>query len=73
MAESSLSTAGIGKWYHFEVTGLVQDWVRGSLPNNGMLVRGVSGTTAADFQFASNEHGTPSLHPILSVTYRPPS
>ena len=34
-----MATNGIGQWYHFELTALVQEWVDGSTLNNGALLR----------------------------------
>ena len=68
VAESSVTTSGVLKWYAFDVRGLVQGWVSGVLQNNGVLLRAAYST--GSFRFASVENGTPSLRPKLVITYR---
>jgi hypothetical protein len=36
-----------GAWHAFDVTGLVRSWVDGSLPNQGMMVRGPEDSTGS--------------------------
>jgi hypothetical protein len=67
--EDSLTTSGIDKWYAFDVTALVQDWVGGALVNNGVLLGSVSPTSTAMFRFASAQYAVASLRPRLVVTY----
>jgi len=68
--ESSVTTSGISKWYHFNLTILAQDWISGRLANNGVLLRGASSGSTSLFRFASAEVGTSSLRPKLVITYR---
>jgi hypothetical protein len=68
--ESSLTTSGISKWYSFNLTIAVQDWVNGRLANNGVLLRGAESGSTSLFRFASAEVGTSSLRPKLVITYR---
>ncbi len=67
--EDSVSTSGIDKWYAFDVTALVQDWVVG-VPNNGVLLRSASPTSTSHFRFASAEYSVGSLRPRLVIRYR---
>jgi len=69
-AESSVTTYGIRKWYHFDLTDLVQDWVNGSLANNGVLLRGASSWSSGKFYFVSAQDEDIRLRPKLVVTYR---
>ena len=68
-AEATVTTNGIGKWYAFSLTGLVQDWVNGSASNYGLLLRQTASTTGS-FNLTSAESGAPQLRPRLIVTYR---
>jgi hypothetical protein len=68
--ESSVATSGIGKWYHFDVADLVQDWLDGTLPNNGVLLRGALPYASGEFYLSSSEGGSISLRPRLVITYR---
>ncbi len=68
-AESTLTTSGVGRWYSFDVTALVQDWVSAALANNGVLLRQTT-TAAYNFSFASAERADGTVRPKLVVTYR---
>lgn len=68
-AESTFSTSGINKWYSLDLTSLTQEWINGSLANEGLLLR-QAGLTTNMVQFASAEHANTALRPKLIVTYR---
>ncbi len=68
--ESTLQTHSIGKWYSFELTELVQRWVDGTLPNEGVTVRGASPWSTGQFFFNSAESSAVDLRPKLVITYR---
>ncbi|MBM4431046.1 MAG: DNRLRE domain-containing protein, partial [Chloroflexi bacterium] len=68
--ESSFTATGAGRWYSFGLTAAVQDWVAGSLPNNGLLLRSLTSTSTYYFNFVSANGGTVSLRPRLILTYR---
>lgn len=68
-AESTFTTSGLYKWYSLDVTGAVQEWVNGTLANNGWLLR-QPGSTTSSFNFASADNGTLAQRPKLVVTYR---
>ncbi|MHB8793750.1 MAG: DNRLRE domain-containing protein [Thermoleophilia bacterium] len=61
-------------WLDFEITGLAQNWVDGSISNEGMFVK-KSGENPAvrDFKtfYSSDYEGDPSLRPRLVVEYVP--
>ena len=66
--EFALTTSGVHRWYRFNLTALVQQWVDGTAANNGVLLRQGASTPRA-FLFASAEHADPALHPVLVVRY----
>jgi hypothetical protein len=68
--ESSVTTGGIGRWYAFDLTALVQAWVDGTVPNEGVIVRGASPWSTGQFFFNSGESGAVELRPKLVITYR---
>jgi Tfp pilus assembly protein PilX len=65
VASSAITTA-TGDWESWDIKTLVQGWVDGSYPNNGLLLKG-SGTV--NVTFASKENADPTLHPKLEITY----
>jgi hypothetical protein len=67
--ESSVSTSGINKWYSFDVTVLVQQWVNGSVANNGVLLRGASAVSTGEFYWISAEDALVNQRPKLVITY----
>jgi hypothetical protein len=61
-------------WVSFDVTALVRAWVRGELPNHGVVLR--DGSSYADDNpdwrnFASSQDADATLRPTLVVTYDP--
>ena len=62
-------------WYHWDVTSLVRDWVRGEAPNFGMVLRDATGWEDRNTdwrEFFSSQHASdPSRRPKLTVTYNP--
>jgi hypothetical protein len=69
-AQASFGTSGINQWYELDLTTLVQEWVSGSLANNGMLLRGSSAFDLATFYFSSAQGSVAALRPKLVVTYK---
>lgn len=63
---SSISVSGPN--LVLDLTALVQEWVNGSLANNGIMIHDPSGSTDAA-QFYSSNWSTPSQRPELSVTF----
>jgi len=45
----------VREWFQWDVTDIVSDWVRGSLVNNGVLLRGGSPYNETKARFASSE------------------
>ncbi len=50
----------------WEIASLVQDWVTGKYPNNGMLLKAAGGVTVT---FASKEDTTAANRPKLTLSY----
>jgi Tfp pilus assembly protein PilX len=65
VASSAISSA-TGDWESWEIGNLVQGWINGSYPNNGLILKG---TGALDVSFASKEDADSTLHPRLNITY----
>ena len=65
--ESSLTTSSVARWYGFDLTPLVQDWVNGTLTNKGVLLRATY--SSHSFRFASAQNTSASIRPRLVVTY----
>src|ERR671914_268182 len=60
-------------WYHWDLTGLVEDWLSGAAQNNGILLKQANeDTLVTDVEFASSEYWDTSKRPYLEITYRPP-
>lgn len=57
-------------WATWDVTALVQGWMDGSLPNEGVLVRGEEGIHPyVRYVAASKEHSDASKRPYISISY----
>lgn len=69
-AESSVTTLGVGRWYLWPLTDVVQGWVSGGLANNGVLLRGASNVLTGTMSFASADHANVGWRPKLVVYYR---
>jgi hypothetical protein len=72
-AESGIMTSGFGKWYIFPVTPAIQEWVSGTLANNGFLLRAPWTKYAYSIGFASSEYSDTTIRPRLVVTYYIPN
>lgn len=57
-------------WLNWDLTTLVDKWVKGSLPNQGLQVRLGAGMSSATL--VSSDSTTASQRPKLSVTFLPP-
>jgi len=55
--------------YSWDVTGLVQKWVRHEQNNYGLLLRQASIISSSRVQFASSEASTPQRRPKLTIRY----
>ena len=69
LAESTVNAATVLRWYSLDLTALAQQWVDGSLANNGVLLRGGSPTSSAGFYFASANHGNTVLRPRMVIAW----
>jgi hypothetical protein len=61
---------GDWKYYKFDVTDLVRGWVNGTIPNQGVMIRGPEdSSTSAQLGFATlNSSGT-TYDPYIRITY----
>lgn len=62
------------RWYSFDVTDLVDLWVRDPERNRGMVLLAQAGDSNANVEarFASREHELPELRPQLVIVYAVP-
>jgi len=67
--EASMKTAGIRRWYSFNVTRLLQAWTDSSPAPYAFLIRGGSALEKAQLDFASSDFDIPELRPRLVVAY----
>ncbi len=67
---ASTTHAGAGTWLEWDVTTLVDKWVKGSLPNQGVQVR--AGAAIAGLTLSSSDAATAAQRPKLAVTFLPP-
>lgn len=63
-----------GQWYTFDITSLVQSWVSGTTPNNGIAI--IMDTPTGSLVFLDsdglgNPNPNPGLAPILTVVPEP--
>jgi len=66
---ASFLSGGYSKWVSMDLTTLVQAWVNGDLPNNGVLLEeGTSSSTS----FKTSDHATLAYRPYLDVCYTEP-
>ncbi len=61
-------------WFSWNVTGLVQGWWTGTIPNDGLMVRQVSDNTTVlgEKGFYSSDSTNTTLRPELQLTYTTP-
>jgi peptidoglycan/xylan/chitin deacetylase (PgdA/CDA1 family) len=60
------------RWYTFDVTEAVADWLAQPEHNYGILIEGEEGVSKG-LQFASSDHSNVALRPRLTVRYRWPA
>lgn len=65
-------TTGAPVWSSFDLTGLAQQWVNGSVPNYGIMLQVDPLAGSWKRSIASDNHSTQSYHPKLTVTYTIP-
>jgi hypothetical protein len=71
VAVASQTVSIVNTWYEMDVTPLVRGWAADPQSNHGLLLRG-RGDISVVYHFASANHTTPSLRPILIVDYWAP-
>jgi len=60
--------------HQFNVKSVVQEWVSGGLPNEGVLIAGpATGAGGTVSRFASSQHGDTSKRPKLAILYVEPT
>jgi len=67
-AESSVVVNAGRQWYTMNVTAAVQDWLEGSLANEGLALQ--ADDSAGVVTFASGDYSSAKARPKLIVTYR---
>jgi len=70
-AESVVTTAGPRQYYDWDLTGAVQQWAGGALPNNGFMLSTGSPTAVGMMYFANVNNATVSMRPQMIITYIP--
>src|SRR6266566_2620353 len=65
---STSSVASLG-WMSWNVTNLVQDWVAGLAPNDGVFLLEASEITGVLHGFLSSDSPGPAHRPLLTVSY----
>jgi uncharacterized repeat protein (TIGR01451 family) len=67
---SASLTGTVNVWKQWNVTSLVQGWVNGSYPNQGMLLESPPRSGNNDRQFYSSDYlADPTLRPKLTIVY----
>jgi YD repeat-containing protein len=69
-ASTTIGSVAAG-WDQFSITSLVQSWVNGNAPNDGLLLKLANEFANAGFvTYASDDFGIPGLRPTLTVSYQ---
>ena len=68
VATDSQEVLEIERWYDFDVTQMVQQWMASPADNHGLLLIG-QGETSARFDFASAQFWFQQYHPKLTIAY----
>jgi hypothetical protein len=75
-AEAWLDDSAVSDFVVFDLTALVRGWHRGTIRNDGLVVKLNDDEENFDTggpYFASSSFATPSVRPILRVRYAPPT
>ena len=72
MKTDSVFLHGVGMWYHWDVTSLVQTWEENPSANFGLLLHG-EGDGKVRYDFASSEYYRLERRPFLRIDYWVPS
>jgi hypothetical protein len=54
----------------FEITNLVNEWLNGSLTNNGLIMYNTYTFSGQSMDWYSRNHATASFRPVLNIQYR---
>ncbi len=71
--ESVISVHTIYRWYHFDLTRVVDGWVNGSLANNGVSLQALDRLDDDTAWFAASDDATVENRPRLVVLFVPPA
>jgi hypothetical protein len=71
--ESVISVHTIYRWYHFDLTRVVDGWVNGSLANNGVSLQPLDRLDDDTAWFAASDDATVENRPRLVVLFVPPA
>ena len=63
------SATGAAGWMSWNLTSLVQGWVSGSYPNDGLVLMELSEVAGALHTFASSDSPIAAQRPMLTITY----
>jgi hypothetical protein len=69
IAEVTLTTGNPRYWYAFDVTALAQDWVKGTVADNGVLLKSEVWRQDASVFFTSNDIDDASVRPRLVIQW----
>jgi hypothetical protein len=74
--ESTLVAQTVSTWYHLDVTGAVDSWVNGSLPNYGLSLQALDPSVQDNMHFTASDDVAADVgiehRPILTILYVPP-
>lgn len=69
-AVATASFGGAGRWLDWDITGLADRWLKGSVPNQGVQIR--PGAPISSLTLTSSDGNTAAQRPRLAVTFLPP-
>jgi len=70
-AAASAEVNGVGRWFAWDVTGLVTAWQQTPASNLGLLLE-AAGPAQVQYNLASPLWGVPSQRPKLTIVYLEP-
>lgn len=70
---TSKTVSGTGT-HQFNVKSVVQAWMNGELPEEGLLIAGPeTGSGSTNYRFASSQYGDTGMRPMLEIRYSEPT
>jgi len=70
---TSKTVTGTGS-HQFNVKSVVQAWMNGELPEEGVLIAGPeTGSGSTNYRFASSQYGDTAMRPMLEIRYSEPT